>query len=232
MTKYVKTETKTVGSKKLTVMIRKGTSSAIADTAAETLDHARKLLEVANGVVYSSRIRSVETRRLLKTYFRIKDDLSNDQIMLIRRVITETKTGLAGDVVIKTGKILSGEKDTSTRGQVLRAPISEADYKSKTLTHADRTYQTFVQSLDPTESSKFFRRGAIHVTSSRLNSIYGVKTFIHEATHKYSGTIDYCYFSDDGATPRGSFTDSSQALINADSYAWFVFMVGSHMTAD
>ena len=45
--------------------------------------------------------------------------------------------------------------------------------------------------MDPADA-KVYRRGAIHVTSTRLADMWGVKTFIHEATHKYTGTIDYC----------------------------------------
>jgi hypothetical protein len=60
-------------------------------------------------------------------------------------------------------------------------------------------------------------------------------TLIHEATHKYAGTIDYCYFQDDGWTPRtpenkrfGTVWNENEqsrawAIMNADSVAWFVY---------
>jgi hypothetical protein len=66
-----------------------------------------------------------------------------------------------------------------------------------------------------------------------------VQTIIHEATHKYAGTWDYCYFNEDGATPttaymrgyagitpdRRGFVDRDAAMQNADSFAWFAYKI-------
>lgn len=225
MTKYVKAETRTVGGTTLTVMIRKGTDSLIADTAAQVLETARKLLEKADAAVYSPMLSQNVLAHAAHYFLTPINGIPDGSLNTIKTVITKTRTGLAGDVVLKTGKVLSGEKDDSTRGQVLRASVSQADFDAHTLTHPDRGYQTFVQSLDPSDT-KHYRRGAMHVTSGRLADMWGVKTFIHEATHKYAGTIDYRYIKDDGSTPRGEFSDASKAQINADSYAWFIVMLG------
>jgi len=58
----------------------------------------------------------------------------------------------------------------------------------------------------------------IDATKSRESM---VNTIIHEATHRYAGTIDYAYFDKKGENPEGTFGDKRQALMNADSYAWF-----------
>jgi hypothetical protein len=230
MTKYVKTETRTVGGKTLTVMIRKGSSSVIADTAAEVLEEARKVLKKAHAFVHESPLPE-RTLKLAERYFLTPSGgIPEASLDLIKSVIGKTRTGLSGDVVLKTGDILSGEKDDSTRGQVLKKDIGQAAFDAKTLSHPDRNYQTFVKSLDPAQGNNHYRRGAMHVTTGRLKSLFGVKTFIHEATHKYAGTIDYVYFDDDGATPIETFDDPAKALINADSHAWFICTLGWHMS--
>jgi hypothetical protein len=71
-----------------------------------------------------------------------------------------------------------------------------------------------------------------------------IKTLIHEATHKFAGTIDYCYFSrSDGSLTKATMGDESGgarkfgatafnkggpelARMNADSFAWFCYKVG------
>ncbi len=55
---------------------------------------------------------------------------------------------------------------------------------------------------------------------------FGVKTLLHEASHKYLGTNDYVYFADDGVTPLGVFNDFKRAVTNADSWGWFIVMAG------
>lgn len=74
-----------------------------------------------------------------------------------------------------------------------------------------------------------------------------VKTIVHEATHKFAGTIDYWYFSvRDGSSPdkyggahagaAREFGASSHdkegaelARMNADSFAWFCHWVGGQI---
>lgn len=71
------------------------------------------------------------------------------------------------------------------------------------------------------------RNGAIHIDGEALGGgRLGAETMIHEATHKYAGTEDYCYFKNDAKTPDGVFTDKARALQNADSYGWFAVKIG------
>ena len=51
-------------------------------------------------------------------------------------------------------------------------------------------------------------------------------TLIHEASHKYAGTIDYSYFTNDSQRAISTFDDKAKALMNADSYAFFVLKIG------
>jgi hypothetical protein len=57
--------------------------------------------------------------------------------------------------------------------------------------------------------------------------LHATSTVIHEATHRFASTVDYCYFdSTNNLSPKTAFTAVDQALVNADSYAWFVCRVG------
>jgi hypothetical protein len=57
--------------------------------------------------------------------------------------------------------------------------------------------------------------------------LQATSTVIHEATHRFANTVDYCYFdSTNKLRPKTPFTDVELALVNADSYAWFVCKVG------
>jgi hypothetical protein len=70
-----------------------------------------------------------------------------------------------------------------------------------------------------------------------------IRTIIHEATHKFAGTIDYCYFKLDGSGPQDKMgaesggakkfgdkaynkTGDALARMNADSFAWVCFRAG------
>jgi hypothetical protein len=57
-------------------------------------------------------------------------------------------------------------------------------------------------------------------------NILAVVTLIHEATHKFMGTVDRFYLGMGGEIPDGF--DSEDALMNADSYAWFANNVGAY----
>jgi hypothetical protein len=93
----------------------------------------------------------------------------------------------------------------------------------------------------------------VDVTAQLMKTGYKpvpVKTLIHEATHKFAGTIDYWYFSvSDGDLPGDAgdhapgtkkFGDAAVVLgkqeklpgdvlarMNADSFGWFCYKVGS-----
>ena len=75
--------------------------------------------------------------------------------------------------------------------------------------------------------------GAIHLSAKLLNDAddrgRAAHTVIHEATHKYAGTEDYCYFSQQengDPKPKTDFTLRERALRNADSFAWIAFAIG------
>jgi hypothetical protein len=130
----------------------------------------------------------------------------------MQSVITLVANGMGSDMTIKVGTLV-GRNDKDVHGSVRQT--MKADTKS---------YHTRTVDLD---DGKTWRMGAMRIDEATLQSgDLGVVTLIHEATHKYAGTNDYCYFKDNAVDPRGTFNDKTEALKNADSYAWFVFKVG------
>ena len=126
MTIYRKTETRSVGGKNLTVMIQEGTDSLIADAAASVLDQSRKLLEVANGVVNSEKGLPPDVAKLAQHYFLAPEkNIPEKALEIIRTTITKTRTGLAGDVSLKTGQTIKNA-GPAVAGRVRPEVVAEA----------------------------------------------------------------------------------------------------------
>ena len=86
----------------------------------------------------------------------------------------------------------------------------------------NKIYSNAVASMDDPDTPR--RRSAIHLSdaNARAGYEYVRHTMVHEATHKYAGTIDYCYFGRNFPwEPQTAFDDKEKAMMNADSYALF-----------
>ena len=142
------------------------------------------------------------------------------ELELIKRVLTSTLTGLSSDIMLKIGKTVGRDEDPGTMGAVSRS-VGSAGTKS---------YHTVVPTMKPAgflKKPETYVRGAMKLQDSVLLGELGVVTLIHEATHKFAGTYDYCYFDDaTGYVPRSKFTNKEKALANADSHAYFAVRVG------
>jgi hypothetical protein len=79
------------------------------------------------------------------------------------------------------------------------------------------------------------RIGMMHFKGSALsmgkNNDVATRLVMHEATHKYAGTLDYHYFTTLGGDrgPQQPWGDKDKLLNNADSYAWFAWEAGDPM---
>lgn len=74
-------------------------------------------------------------------------------------------------------------------------------------------------------------KGDIHVTRDYImnNRFQAVRTFIHEATHRFANTDDFGeqgYMHADGSDFREPGITAEQCLRNADSYAYFCMAMG------
>jgi hypothetical protein len=75
------------------------------------------------------------------------------------------------------------------------------------------------------------KKGDIHVTRDYImnNRYQAVRTFIHEATHRFANTDDFDeqgYMEADGSDFREPGITAAQCLRNADSYAYFCMAMG------
>ena len=73
--------------------------------------------------------------------------------------------------------------------------------------------------------------GDIHVKRDYItnNRRQAVRTFIHEATHRFANTKDFGesgYMEADGSAFRAAGLTKDQAIVNADSYAYFCMSLG------
>jgi hypothetical protein len=90
--------------------------------------------------------------------------------------------------------------------------------------------------VGPGEIEWSYEGRTIHVSKKYMlrNEEGGVRTIIHEASHKYANTEDHDWRgyreADDSRWMDPGLT-KAEALNNADSYAWFVYQQGASMGA-
>lgn len=156
--------------------------------------------------------------------------LEGDDLAMIKKRLTKTRNGLtSGRLALKIHSGASVENDRAAVGKVRwRGEIPDGGRYIQPLP-SKKPYHT---TIAPLQKSGVWRAGAIHITRERLyNDDRACRTIIHEATHKYIGTNDYCYFDEDGLGPADGYylDDRSFALCNADSFAWFAVTIHGHI---
>jgi hypothetical protein len=120
---------------------------------------------------------------------------------------------------IKTSKEIS--KNPQDNGKVMFRRQDACNPKEL------KPYHSIVQDISDEAS---YIAGSIHIRKGILkHSSWGVLVLIHEATHKYAGTVDHAYYTYQscGEDLDGDMTNL-KALSNADSYAWFIMNVGNN----
>jgi hypothetical protein len=188
-----------------------------AGMAANAVADAIKLLERVDAQLHNKKPSDKVVKYASRYFLTDAKSISEADLDIIKTVITKTRNGLSGNVTLKVGVEKGG-----TRGYVTGKRQNGAARP------ATQGFHNVAASMD---DGREWRQGAIHVSGARFeDERLGVKTLIHEATHKYAGTIDYVYMHDDGTGSRGdpsaTFDNKTKALMNADSYAWFVLKVG------
>lgn len=213
MTRFLTQQVVNLGGKRITVMTRPSDDiTALAARAPKVVYEARTLLRRTEALLKLAPPERVV--KLAHRYFLTgKLSLPKADLSTIRSVVVLISNGLSSDVTIKVGSSLSFNGEVSSVPSTSSRPV--------------KAYHTTATRLSTAESRRY---GAIKVLDTRFESDLGVKTFLHEASHKFAGTIDYCYFEDDGVTPGSTFDDKARALMNADSFAWFVLAAGRSWT--
>jgi hypothetical protein len=182
---------------------------SFAGKAGNAVQDGVQLLENALAAL-SREILGSEVQRYAKRYFLTGKTLDKADADAIKVILNKTLLGMNGSTLAVK---IAAKEPGNLRGYV------QGTTKPSTMTYHNR-----VVDLD---DNREWRKGAIHITGARLKQgRLGVKTLIHEATHKWAGTEDYVYFHDNGWFPLGRFKSKERALRNADSYAWFALKVG------
>jgi len=204
----------TKAGKTLTLMTRDEMGhKLLADVVQKDLETALKLLESVDAQLRAKKQSSDLIRYANKFFLTDKKTIAAGDLTKIETIVTKVWNGLAGDVTIKAGTNV-GTNDKDVSGAV----------RGRAAAGTPRPYHNVEVDLDDGISKTM---GAMRIDQDTLlKGRLGVVTLIHEASHKYAGTIDYCYLKNADQTPRGTFDDKAKALINADSYGWFVVKVG------
>lgn len=170
-------------------------------------------------------------RELASTYFLCDFSAQKDLDVVIKNVHL-ISNGLTADVTIKTGSSIAPRND-ALKDAAYGAVSSLTDFygdgtgfKNK----SNRNYHTQGPKYGEKDYGQKIWFRDIRIRSDILrNQILGPVTLLHEASHKYAGTLDYCGFNDDGCgrvegqDGRGGVV--TNALWNADSYGWFIIKV-------
>jgi len=221
MSRFTDQQCLTVDGADMTVKTRPGLDLQAVAALPGLMVEARSLLQKAI-IALDVKPLNVWTVDMAGHYFLTDKKVGpkSKELELIKKVLTSTLTGLSGDITLKVGKIVGRGENPDTLGGVSRS-VGSAGTKP---------YHTVVPAMKPAgflKQPKTYVRGAMQLQDSVLIGELGVVTLIHEATHKFAGTYDYCYFDDaTGYVPRSKFTNKEKALANADSYAYFTVRVG------
>jgi hypothetical protein len=165
----------------------------------------------------------------------LREATSSLDFVTIKRVLKNLATGLSGDVTIKTGELI-GVDDEDVYGRVNTQSVTDASLRgdpvAKNLVdnphllpqyQHEKVHHNFTTELG---TGALLLTRAIKIDSARLQGPLhlAVKTFLHEASHKYAGTVDHGLFLE--GNPLKPPLPKVQALANADSYAWFIVVAG------
>lgn len=133
---------------------------------------------------------------------------SQDQLNAVKTKLVLIQNGICGDVNLKT-------QNTSAKraGVIFKAAMQQHGLTPQELQGALEGYVT----------SYSDRKGDIHVSRDYLlnNKYQAIRTFIHEASHRFADTVDESYKWQ--ANWNGK--DTNALLNNADSYAYLVMYI-------
>jgi hypothetical protein len=213
MSRFKYASSTTVGGKTISVMGRdEGSLTKMTNILGDDLKLAQDLLQRTDAQLHAPKLSKDVLKYAHRYFLTPADKIDTGDLQKMQSVITLVVNGMGSDMTIKVGKNVGGN-DKDVHGSV-----------RQTKKDSSKSYHTSVVDLDDGET---WRMGAMRIDESTLETKrLGVVTLVHEATHKYAGTNDYCYFKDNSREPNGAFTDKNEALKNADSYAWFVLKVG------
>ena len=185
-------------------------SNSATTTILNQLQTAKNMLSATIGVMNKGAIESVKTNAAIFFLIPNPPGPTEEQCERILNILQLTYHGLNSDVTLKLGA-------DGNHGYVRQHQVPAGTPGS--IVDGDGTHWTADVH-------------AIHIIKRDMlrNADLGVITLIHEATHKYAGTLDYDDADDRTADYFSYWLDpgltTEQALNNAQSYALFAFRVG------
>ncbi len=149
------------------------------------------------------------TKQSLKRCFKTADlGPTQDQLNTIKSKLVLIQNGICGDVNLKT-------QNTSAKrtGVIFKGVMQQHGFTPTQLQSALEGYIT----------SYVNRKGDIHVKRDFIlnNKYQAIRTFIHEASHRFADTVDESYLWQDDWNGK----DTNALLNNADSYAYLVMFI-------
>jgi hypothetical protein len=219
------------------------------DSLSGLADHADRALKKARLCLHYTRVKLGQAKpipkaeELLGRYFFVgmNDDASLEKI---RRVLNLINNGLQSDVTLKVSASIqskSGMGDANGSVNIYQHQSKEA--AAEKVLEKWKAKKDWYSLVAESAGDGYSRAtGAIKITTSRLMQDLGVKTLLHEASHKYAGTTDEWYYRDSEPDEtivieeKGSPLNKSgeidavsrkRAMRNADSFAWFIYLLGT-----
>jgi hypothetical protein len=188
-------------------------------TAAEVVNTARAYVNNAANLVNAATWSDATKAAAAACFLTPADGPNGATKTLIKKVLTMTKTGISGQTTIKVG--------------------SSADANGYVNLHRDLLHKFTSNKVTNLQTNKSEYVGSAHVDRAYIDSgtenrPRAILTFIHEATHRYAGTVDFDdkgyisatnYFAGNGIMFREPGLTAAEASINADSYAVFIYQL-------
>jgi uncharacterized membrane protein len=215
-----------------------GTTLSVMTSSDAEADHLRpialKQLEEARKFVAAAKLRLDDNNSVTpyaKHYFLTKDMFSAGELATVKTIVRKIEDGLSGNIWLKVGETrtradVQAAKKNPPGGRVSqKALLDDGRRVAKSLA---RKYQNIIDVAPADGINGTARMGAIHIDKDVLGNALGIQTLIHEASHKFAGTVDHCYFSHEKPWGQilGNLTTSEKALNNADSFAFLLFLLG------
>ncbi len=150
-------------------------------------------------------------KALLAHYFKLSGTPSQSDITAINAIFVLIGNGINGDVSIKASNV----NPVAVKGLAKQYGL--------TVKQIVPLVEGYVTSYGGNAKRP---KGDIHVKPDYItgNEFQAVRTFIHEASHRFADTVDFGeqgYMHADGSDFREDGITKEQCLVNADSYAYF-----------
>jgi len=227
-----------------------GAHSQVSQKLPKYMAQARDHVRTSLAVLQNGSLRQ-QVRPLFKKYF-LTDLAFGEPFAEVLERLVQTMNGLNADIQLRVVEEVP-VSSMNVGGAVAKVDEIVGVSSEKPLSKGQNLVHDLLTGKEIRHGDIFLEREMVNKEGNAGASGYKpVKVIIHEATHKFAGTIDYWYFperdgvqsaagADDIGGRKGSqvgtatkFGENAHnkegpvlARMNADSFAWFCYWVGS-----